>query len=217
MRLFIYAQESSGASAFCHFLGQRPHSIALIDVWSPILTPPIVDVDIPVVAKATTTTIYSAADHVASFVPDRVILFLRDPVAVYASLSAKKYANEYGSIDEKFAQFEDEVERFPRDLTLSYESFVGRAPNLIRSVNEIGWPCSQLDYQMSRSLEEIGAYGCAHSPTVKRLFNNGWGFGNIQAGPIITEFSTRTYSQELIAKVVKLSPKLARRYGYALR
>ena len=32
-------------------------------------------------------------DHTASFRPDKTILFIRDPVAVYASLSEKPYAN----------------------------------------------------------------------------------------------------------------------------
>jgi hypothetical protein len=88
MKLLIYAMESSGASTFCYFLGQRPGSVAVIDVWSECLTPPL-DIDVPVVAKATTTMTHRAVDHTASFRPDKTILFIRDPVAVYASLRAR--------------------------------------------------------------------------------------------------------------------------------
>lgn len=142
MRLLIYAMESSGASTFCYFLGQRPGSVAIIDVWSRNVTPPI-ETAHPVVAKATVTMILTIADHTVSFAPDRRILFIRDPVAVWASLSGYPYAHGFGRIEDKIRRFERVFNEAGWDAVLRYEDFVARDPEVIRTVDALGWPCHE--------------------------------------------------------------------------
>ena len=215
MRLFIYAQESSGASAFCHFLAQRPNSIAMVDVWSRNLTPDIGEVSVPVVAKATVTKTFPATAHVAQFNPDKVILFVRDPVAVYASLSSKPYANTFGSLDEKVAQFDEDFADFPRDLVVRYEDFVYGDAATLGAIKALGWPCSTGYYTLKRTLADIADFGCRVSAVVRQTFDNGWGFGNITGQTISKAFSLGDYPSELREHVVRLSPRLARYYGYS--
>lgn len=214
MKLLIYAMESSGASTFCYFLGQRPGSVAVIDVWSECLTPPL-EIDVPVVAKATTTMTYRAVDHTASFRPDKTILFIRDPVAVYASLSEKPYANTSGSIEGKIARFDNDYAKLDVDIVLRYEDFVVRDKKIIKSVNELGWKCSDEYYDLSRSLENIYKFNCTKSSWLKQHYNERWGFGNIKEGEISSAFTGRTYPDELVEKVIRLTPTLSRYYGYS--
>ena len=216
MKLLIYAMESSGASTFCYFLGQRPGSVAVIDVWSPCVTPPL-EIDVPVVAKATTTMTYRAGDHIASFRPDKTILFIRDPVAVYASLSEKSYASTFGSIEEKLSRFDSDYAEMDVDLVLRYEDFVARAANVIKSINQLGWPCSDGYYGLSRSLANIYEFNCDQSSWLKQHYNECWGFGNIKGGAISSAFTERTYPDELVEKVIRLSPTLSRYYGHSQR
>lgn len=215
MRLLIYAMASSGASTFCYFLAQRPGCVAAVDVWSRCVTPPFDDIDEPVVAKATVTMTYSGFDHIASFKPDRTVLFIRDPVAVYASLSKYRYADMFGSIDEKISRFDEEYATLPADVVIRYEDFVARDQRVIESINQLGWPCSDRYYELARSTEEIYNFNSRVSPWLKRHYRDGWGFGNITSGPITTAFAEQRYSMELIEKVVALSPRLSRRYGYS--
>jgi hypothetical protein len=214
MRLLIYAMASSGSSVFCYFLAQRPDCVAVIDVFSRCITPPLEDIDEPIVAKATVTMTYSGLDHCASFKPDRTILFIRDPVAVCSSLSKYPYANMFGSIDEKMDRFDHEFAALPADVTIKYEDFVAHDRRVVEAINRLDWPCSEGYYDFTRSTEEIYRFNSEVSPWLKRHYRNGWGFGNITSGPITTAFAEQRYSTELIEKVVQLSPRLSRRYGY---
>jgi hypothetical protein len=214
VRLLIYAMESSGGSAFCYFLGQRPGCVAVVDVWSECLTPPFEDIAAPVVAKATVTTTYRAVDHIASFKPDHTVLFIRDPVAVYASLSKYPYANTFGSIEEKMTRFDEEYAALPADALIQYEDFVAHDQCVIDSINQLGWPCSARYYELARSFEEIYGFNCKASAWLKQHYDDGWGFGNIKSGPITSAFARQRYSAELTERVVGLSPRLSRRYGH---
>jgi hypothetical protein len=214
MKLLIYAMESSGASTFCYFLGQRPGSVAVIDVWSECLTPPL-EIDVPVVAKATTTMTYRAVDHTASFRPDKTILFIRDPVAVYASLSEKPYANTSGSIEEKITRFDNDYAKMDVDLVLRYEDFVVRGDNVVKSINQLKWPCTDGYYDLPRSLTNIYEFNCSQSSWLKQHYNECWGFGNIKEGAISSAFTERSYPDELVEKISRLSPTLSRYYGHS--
>ncbi len=139
MRLFVYGMQSSGASTFCFFLGQCPNAIAIIDVWSRIVTPPI-DSPWPIVAKATVTTTRSAADHIASFRPDKTILFIRDPVAIYESPMKYPYGNRFGSMEEKMVPMKADFTQGNRDAVIRAEVFVVRDPSVLSRINALGWP-----------------------------------------------------------------------------
>jgi hypothetical protein len=211
MRLLIYAMQSSGASAFCYFLGQRPGSIAVVDVWSREITPPLKG-KCPVVAKATVNCIFSIADHIASFGPDRTILFLRDPVAVYASLARYPYANRFGSIEDKMARLDDQFARGSYDGIVRYEDFVEREPNFLAQVGDLGWPCDASYYEASRSLAEIERFNKAASYWLAQHGGDGWGFGNVKSGGIRKDFARRLDDPEIAARVAPISPKLYSHY-----
>jgi len=211
MRLLIYAMQSSGASTFCYFLGQRPDSVAVIDVWSRGVTPPI-ETAFPVVAKATVNMILTAADHIASFVPDRKILFVRDPVAVYASLIHYPYANRFGAIEDKFARFDAEFAGGGYDAIVRYEDFVARAPGFLRQINALGWPCDATFYAMPRSIAAIQRFNDAASPWLAQHNGDGWGVGNIKDAGIRREFAERLDLPQVAEKVAALSPNLCRDY-----
>jgi hypothetical protein len=214
MRLFIYGMESSGASTFCYFLGQRPGCVAVIDLWSHHIAPPL-RVKTDIVLKATTTTQFRARDHVASFVPDRTIFFIRDPVAVYASLKGKQYADLVGTVEEKMARFDDEFSTNDFNVTLRYEDFIARDQRLLETVNGLGWPCTLECYNLRRSFDDILAANCAASPWLQTSYNRHWGFGNIHAGAISDSYTAKAYPADVVATVAKLSPNLSRHYGHA--
>jgi hypothetical protein len=211
MRLLIYAMQSSGASAFCYFLGQRPRSVAIVDVWSRGITPRI-ETPYPVVAKATVNMISSVADHIASFVPDRTILFVRDPVAVYASLIKYDYANRFGTIAEKMVRLDREFARADYDAILRYEDFAARDPDLLSRVDALGWPCDASYYDMPRSFGAIHQFNAEASPWLARHGGDGWGFGNIKNGPIRRDLAQRPALPEIDALVASLSPALHLHY-----
>ena len=211
VRLLIYAMESSGASTFCYFLGQRPGSIAIIDVWSRNLAPPI-DSAHPVVAKSTVTMSWSAAEHVASFSAERTILFIRDPVATYASLIGYPHAHRFGRAEDKLARFDRELAEGSWDSVIRYEDFVARNPAVVDAVNALGWTCDAGYWDTPRSLEEIGAFNAAASPWCASHFRNGWGFGNIKQGPISAGGTARPERPELTDLVARLAPNLFAAY-----
>ena len=213
MRLLIYAMQSSGASSFCYVLGQRPDSVAVVDVWSRGVTP-FIETPHPVVAKATVNMILSIDDHVASFRPDRTILFVRDPVATYASLAKYDYANRFGTIDEKMARCDAEFAQSARyDAVLRYEDFVSRDLGVLAKLAELGWPCEASWYDGPRDLRAIHAFNCAASPWLARHWNDGWGFGNIRPGPIRTGLARRPGRPDIAAHVAELSPALSAHYA----
>ena len=212
VRLLIYAMESSGASTFCYFLGQRPNSIAIIDVWSRNVTP-LIESAHPVVAKATVTMTWSVAEHVASFRPDKTILFIRDPVATYASLIGYPHAHTFGRAEEKLARFDHDLVQGSWDAVIRYEDFVARDPAVVDAVNALGWVCDAGYWQTPRSLDEIGAFNAAASPWCASHFRNGWGFGNIKQGPISGSRAARPERPELADLVARLAPNLAAAYA----
>ena len=212
MRLFIYGMESSGASTFCLFLGQRPGAVAVVDLWSHCLAPPLV-VDAPVVLKATVTTTYRAADHMRSFCPDASILFLRDPAAVYRSLIKYDYANYEGSVEQKLIRFNEEYSPPKFDLVIRYEDFVRREPSVIRAIAELGWTCSNSYYDLPRSIDDIRKTNFDQSAWLRDEYNKNWAFGNFKGASISSEFLSADHPPEIVSKVANLSPRLTKVYG----
>src|SRR5690606_14239749 len=155
---------SSGASLITYFLGQAPRSMALIDVWARHLTPPLPGGGAEsVIAKCVVTTEFSFEDHLRSFRPDRTILVLRHPVQNYESLRRKGYADEGGSIDEKFVRLEGVFrERGRFDLTLLYEDFVAYPDRTVAALRSAGIPAEHDFYRFRRSTRKIKAFNFAH-------------------------------------------------------
>lgn len=210
-RLLVYGMQSSGASTFCYFLGQRPGSIAIIDVWSRAVAP-LIETACPVVAKATVTATRYATDHIASFRPERSILFVRDPVAVYASLIKYPYANRFGRIEDKMRLLEREFVSGQWDAVIRYEDFVTRDPAVVTQINALGWDCAAYYWEMPRSLVQIRDFNVSASSWCARHFEDGWGFGNIKPGAIRPTFAVRPDRPELADLVASLSPRLFAAY-----
>jgi hypothetical protein len=211
MRLLIYAMQSSGASTFCYFLGQRPGSIAVIDVWSRGVTPRI-ETSHPVVVKATVTMTRTAADHIANFRPDRTVLFVRDPVSVYASLRNYDYGQRFGTIVDKMMRLEHEFAFGKWDAVIRYEDFATRDPNVTAQIEALGWDCDPNYWELPRSRSTIQAFNMSESSWCKDHFENGWGFGNIKEGPISGRFSDRPDQPDITNLVASISPKLFSAY-----
>jgi hypothetical protein len=212
MRLFIYGMESSGASTFCLFLGQRAGTVTVVDLWSQCLAPPLV-VDVPIVLKATVTATYRAEDHLRSFRPDASILFLRDPVAVYRSLIKYEYANYEGSVEQKLIRFDEEYSPTKFDLVIRYEDFVRRDPAVISAIDELGWICSSSYYDLPRSLDDIRETNFHKSPWLHDEYNKKWSFGNFKGASISSDFVRADHPPEIVSKVAGLSPRLTKLYG----
>jgi hypothetical protein len=212
MRLFIYGMESSGASTFCLFLGQREGAVAVVDLWSHCLAPPLA-VDVPIVLKATVTTTYRAEDHVRSFRPDASILFLRDPVAVYRSLTKYEYANYEGSVEDKLVRFDEEYSPARFDLVIRYEDFVRREPSVIRAIDELGWICTNSYYDLPRSIDDIRQTNFHKSAWLHDEYNKHWAFGNFKGASISSDFLRAEHPPEIVSKVAALSPRLTKLYG----
>ena len=210
MRLLIYAMQSSGASLFCYFLGQRQNSVAIVDVWSREVTPEI-ETQYPVVAKATVNMVHTFKEHVERFKPDKTILFVRDPVAVYASLSKYPYANRFGTIEEKMQRMDDQFRNGGYDALIRYEDFVSRDSRFINAINALGWQCELSYFDAPRSFAEIEKFNRAASLWLDKHFNNGWHFGNIHA-EFTKELAIRPNGTDPKEKVSKLSPNLCRHY-----
>lgn len=212
MRLFIYSTESSGASTFCLFLGQRDGVVAVVDLWSHCLAPPL-DVPVPAVLKATVTTTYHAADHLRSYRPDASILFLRDPVAVYRSLTKYEYANYEGTVEDKLARFDSEYGSAPFDAIIRYEDFIRRDPSVIATLDRLGWPCSESFYELPRPIDDIRQTNFMHSAWLRQNYEKSWAFGNFKGARISPDFVRVDHPPETVAKVTALCPKLTALYG----
>ena len=210
MRLLIYAMESSGASTFCYFLGQRRELIAVIDVWSEFVAPTIA-VQCPIVAKVTANLAFMPEDHITSFRPDATVLFIRDPLSVYRSLIEKPYAHLLGAAEQKLAKFDSIFVGSKFDLVVEYEKFANGMLEFDK-VTELGWPCGPENYLLKRSLDEIVAFNCERSPWLRDHFRNGWGPGNYKAGPIAPALAPTATSASVLARITRIAPNLSRHY-----
>ena len=211
-RLLIYAMESSGASTFCYFLAQRPGSVAIVDLWSGCVAPPL-ELPHPVVIKATTNMAFRAEDHVASFTPDRTILFIRDPVAVYSSLIKYRHGGLFGTVEEKMARFDNDFANGKFDIVLRYEDFVTRDPRIIEEVNNLGWECNGEYYNLSRNSDAIKEFNLSASEWMRDNYPQCWGFGNFKGPTVSADFTKPEHPAAVIEKVIRLSPHLSRYYA----
>lgn len=182
MRVFLFGMQSSGASLATYVLGQVPGAVVLVDLYSYEVMPPI---EAPtadhVVGKAVITTTHTLDEHLESYAPDRSILLLRDPVQNYVSLSRKEYANDDGSLEDKFRRLEEvfrERDRF--DLVLRYEDVVTDPERVVAQLEGIGFPATAELFSFPRSREEITKYNLEHCDWCRERFGRGWSFGNIR-------------------------------------
>src|SRR5579864_1092382 len=106
MKVLLYGMQSSGASVLALLLGQKPESLAFVDVWNMYAAPEL-ETQHDCALKVVVTAAFSLELHRQRFRPDVILLVLRHPTDNYDSLIAKTYANESGLIDEKFSRLEE--------------------------------------------------------------------------------------------------------------
>jgi hypothetical protein len=223
VKALVYALQSSGASLFTYFMGQRPGSIAVIDLRAragrlPMRrsTPvaPFLESASPIVLKCVVTVEAPFERHVESFRPDCTILFLRDPHANAASLRGKAYERHGGGLEEKLQMLEGcfrSHESF--DAVICYEDFVHDRAGTVDRLDELGWNASQGYYDFDRSLDEIVRYNCAESAWCARHRRTRWGTGNIRGDRVERGLVQRTLPPSCRERVERLCPDLCGYYA----
>lgn len=212
MRLFVHGMQSSGATAFTLFLAQRPDCLALVDIPNNFAAPRIGRALVKdMVVKAVITTAYPAAVHMERFRPDRTILLLRDPRDNYQSLSTKTYRNYSGLMDEKFVLL-DQIfaERGNFDAVIHYEDFVARSPEIIDTVNALGWSVDEGHYTYVRRHDEIFGALLDDVPEVYQSME--MVFGNVRGKEVDAGFRDKTYDETLEERLHGLCPRLLEHY-----
>lgn len=218
MRLLLYGLQSSGASLFAYFLAQVPDSVAVIDLWArrrrglfrgttPVA--PRIESTGPVVVKCAVTSTVSWEQHVASFRPDRTILFLRDPLATAASLQRKPYRRHGGSIDAKLSL----IERLHRkrdgfDAVVHYEDFVDDRAGTVARIACLGWRSEPGHYGLPRGLDEVVRFARSSSVWCDENFGTLWDTGNIRPGAIEAAPPEGDHTEQDRERIERLCPTL---------
>jgi hypothetical protein len=223
VKALVYGLQSSGASLFTYFMGQRPGSIAIIDLRArsgrlPMLrstpvAPPLESAS-PIVLKCVITVEVALERHIESFRPDRTILFLRDPFANVASLRGKAYEGHGGALEEKLRLLEGCFRRRDDfDAVIRYEDFVRDHAGTVGRLEKLGWSTTPGYYAFDRSLEEIVRYSRAESPWCARYHGTRWGTGNIRGERVDLDLVDKTLSPACREGVERLCPDLCRYYA----
>jgi hypothetical protein len=223
VKALVYALQSSGASLFAYFMGQRPGSIAIIDLRAragrlPMLrstpvAPPLESAS-PIALKCVVTVEAPFERHVESFRPDRAILFLRDPYANAASLRGKVYERHGGDLEEKLRLLEGCFrKRTSFDAVICYEDFVRDHAGTVDRLDELGWSATPGYYAFDRSLEEIVRYNCAESQWCARYRGTRWGTGNIRGDRVNQGLVEKTLPPSCRERVERLCPDLCGFYA----
>lgn len=214
MRVFLFGMQSSGASLATYLLGQTPRSVVLVDLYSYAVMPPI---EAPgaehVIGKAVITATHALEDHLQSYRPDRSILVLRDPVQNYVSLSRKEYANDDGTLEEKFRILDDVFRRREDfDLVLRYEDVVSEPDRVVEQLRGIGFPVVPDIYSLPRARDEIVEYNLEHCEWCRERYGRGWSFGNIRGNGMKQALVYKVAPQSVQDAVRELCPELYRYY-----
>ncbi|WP_448192471.1 hypothetical protein [Azospirillum sp. sgz301742] len=210
MRLLVHGMQSSGATAFTLFLAQRPDCLALVDVLNNYAAPRV-DTPLDMVVKVAVTTAYPIAVHMERFRPDKVLLLLRDPRDNYQSLRTKNYCNHSGLIDEKFLIIDQLfAERHRFDAVIEYEDFVARAPSVMQTLADLGWPVDDSFHDYRRRHEELLSALWEHVPDLMPRME--FAFGNVQGRAVSERFRDKPRDPELDARLELLCPRLLGHY-----
>ena len=212
MRTLIYALQSSGASLFTFFMGQKPDSIVIVDLHSSNLAPSLANVQKDIFLKCVITTKYTLDDHINSFNPDKLIFVVRNPYDNYASLNRKKWRYENGFINDKFVSLEKCFANRGRfDKMIRYEDFILDKNGTIELLKDFG--VTENSYAFPRTLRVMRDYNrdnCDWCAT-----NGGkYGRGKIHfRGPMINpKLVCKTISEEDRKLVETLCPSVCEFY-----
>lgn len=182
MRVLIYGLQNSGATLFSFFMGQKPASLILPDIWS-MYRAPSWNIEADLCVKTTITTTFSIEDHKESFQPDLTILVIRHPEDNYISLRKKHFRNDDGSMEEKFALLDsifDDYEKF--DYVIRFEDFVMNPELIAKELCKLGWDMPPDASRLTRTPHDMEMAVWRSSPELYNLIK--WGAGNSRSMPI---------------------------------
>lgn len=172
MRTLVYGMQSSGASVFTYWLAQQQTGVAVIDLYFDQLAPFIEHEN--VILKCTATKAHSLQSQIDAFKPDKVILFVRNAVENFLSLSQKMYAETGGTVMEKMELFNQVIAEKKYDQLVRYEDFIARKVD-----PKLG---DESNYLFRKTIDEIKQYNFHNSPWCRDNYKIKWGTGNIHAG-----------------------------------
>lgn len=177
MRTLVYGMQSSGASLFAFFLSQKSECVGIIDLWDGVVAPRLEDTEADVVLKCVVTSEVPLDAHLASFRPDRKILFVREKESNTDSLSHKRYRDHGGKMSEKFSRLErylDQPEIF--DCVVRFEDFLHDSAKVLDILDGLAEPSF---YDFARSKHEMLNFNRSHSAWCRQYYRRRWDFGNI--------------------------------------
>lgn len=181
-RVLIHAMQSSGATLFALFVGQRPRSVVIPDLWITEQIPPLTARG-DLILKTTASQI-PFETHVNRFRPDRTIIFLRDPLDQISSLDSKSYRDLGGTLEQKLAVFDELfAARQGFDLCVEYERFT-TAPDVTRNdLGSLGLNLPETAATFARSPEAIVEHARSSSEWANKNFRVRWGLGGAKTRP----------------------------------
>jgi hypothetical protein len=178
-RVLLYGMQSSGASILATLASQWKSTLGIIDLFNAEVAPAL-DVDIPLVVKATAGPVH-LEDHIASLQPTRTILVLRHPVDQISSLTRKWYRDDAIPIEAKLQEIDVVFQgRADFDLVVTYEDFVRHPSSTADRLRSIDIPLYADAQTFRRTLDEIIEYAQRVSEWSRVHWQTKWGAGAVR-------------------------------------
>lgn len=139
MRVLVYGLQNSGATLVTLYIGQRPGTLIVPDLWT-MFCAPRATFEQDACVKVTITESFPLETHVTAFKPDFKILVVRRPMDNWLSLRKKAFANHNGTIEQKFARVDRAfMHRNRFDAFIVFEDFVSFPAPLSQCLQDAGW------------------------------------------------------------------------------
>ncbi|MFA7219299.1 MAG: hypothetical protein WC119_02185 [Synergistaceae bacterium] len=218
MKTLIYGMQSSGASLFSYFMGQREDSFVIIDLWDGELAP-FIDLKCDVILKCVIATKFSLEDHKKSYCPDMTILFLRNPCHNLVSLKSKPWGAESRNKFKLLEKYFLEKDKF--DAIVRYEDLVLRPLEVIRQLDKNGFNVDESFLDFRRNLQDMRRFNHEYFPSYcwnnRRYAHNGkYGTGklHIRSGDVLKKkYINKKVSKEDKQNVINWCPSVCSFYG----
>jgi hypothetical protein len=171
--------QSSGASTVAVLASQWESTLGIIDLFNAEVAPAL-DVDIPLVVKATTGPVH-LEDHIAAMQPTRTILVLRHPIDQISSLTRKWYRDDAIPIEPKLQEIDVVFQqRMDFDLVVTYEDFVRHPSSTAERFRSIDIPLYAGAHTFPRTLDEIIEHAQRVSEWSRVHWQAKWGAGAVR-------------------------------------
>lgn len=176
MRILVYGLQNSGASTITVAIGRRRECICIPDLYSWYLPPAALANHHDVILKCVINTRHSWHKIVEVFKPDITVLVYRSPISNYLSLANKSYANELGSIREKF-EIANSCLHGQFDYKIRYEDFLADGEDSQIAIKKME------SQKVERSIGEILSYNFKANSWCLETYQREWAFGEYKEVP----------------------------------